>query len=199
MAEKIVSNKSNLQILHEDNHIIVINKRVGDIVQGDKTGDKPLSEIVKADSISAFEKASEPKILAVLLEGKFKSAYANRSEQSDYPNFKKENTNGKMIVIADGDVGRNQILKGKALPLGVDLLTQQQYGNGQFLENALAYLLDDTNIMELKNREIAVRLLDRQRIEEEKTYWQWLNMLLPIVIIALFAGLFYWLRKRKFA
>lgn len=47
MADKIVSNKSNLQILHEDNHIIVINKRVGDIVQGDKTGDKPLSEVVK--------------------------------------------------------------------------------------------------------------------------------------------------------
>ena len=47
MTEKIVSKKDNLQILHEDNHIIVINKRVGDIVQGDKTGDKPLSEIVK--------------------------------------------------------------------------------------------------------------------------------------------------------
>lgn len=47
MPEKIVSNKNNLQILHEDNHIIVINKRVGDIVQGDKTGDKPLSEVVK--------------------------------------------------------------------------------------------------------------------------------------------------------
>ena len=44
---KIVSDKTNLQILHEDNHLIVINKRVGDIVQGDKTGDKPLSEIVK--------------------------------------------------------------------------------------------------------------------------------------------------------
>ena len=47
MAEKIVSTKDNLQILHEDNHIIVINKRVGDIVQGDKTGDKPLSDVVK--------------------------------------------------------------------------------------------------------------------------------------------------------
>lgn len=47
MAEKIVSTKDNLQILHEDNHIIVVNKRVGDIVQGDKTGDKPLSDIVK--------------------------------------------------------------------------------------------------------------------------------------------------------
>lgn len=157
-----------------------------------------LSEIVKADSISPFEQVSEPKILAVLLEGKFQSAYANRIEQKDYPDFKKENANGKMIVVADGDIGRNQILKGQALPLGVDLLTQQQYGNGQFLENALAYLLDDTNIMELKNREIAVRLLDRQRIEEEKTYWQWLNMLLPLALIAIFAGLFYWLRKRKF-
>jgi 23S rRNA pseudouridine1911/1915/1917 synthase len=47
MAEKIISDKNNLQILHEDNHIIVVNKRVGDIVQGDKTGDKPLSEVVK--------------------------------------------------------------------------------------------------------------------------------------------------------
>lgn len=44
---KIISDKNNLQILHEDNHIIVVNKRVGDIVQGDKTGDKPLSEVVK--------------------------------------------------------------------------------------------------------------------------------------------------------
>lgn len=45
---KILSNKSNLQVLYEDNHIIVVNKRAGDIVQGDKTGDKPLSEVVKS-------------------------------------------------------------------------------------------------------------------------------------------------------
>lgn len=48
MVEKILSNKNNLQILFEDNHIIIINKRAGDIVQGDKTGDKPLSDVVKA-------------------------------------------------------------------------------------------------------------------------------------------------------
>ena len=48
MADKLLSNKNNLQVLHEDNHIIIVNKRVGDIVQGDKTGDKPLSEVVKA-------------------------------------------------------------------------------------------------------------------------------------------------------
>jgi 23S rRNA pseudouridine1911/1915/1917 synthase len=59
LAEKIVSNKSNLQILHEDNHLIVINKRVGDIVQGDKTGDKPLSEIVKEYIKDKYEKPGE--------------------------------------------------------------------------------------------------------------------------------------------
>ena len=56
---KIVSNKSNLQILHEDNHLIVVNKRVGDIVQGDKTGDKPLSEIVKEYIKDKYNKPGE--------------------------------------------------------------------------------------------------------------------------------------------
>jgi len=46
--EKTISDKNNLQVLFEDNHIIVVNKRPGDIVQGDKTGDKPLSEVVKS-------------------------------------------------------------------------------------------------------------------------------------------------------
>ncbi len=56
---KIVSNKNNLQVLHEDNHIIVVNKRVGDIVQGDKTGDKPLSEIVKEYIKQKYDKPGE--------------------------------------------------------------------------------------------------------------------------------------------
>jgi 23S rRNA pseudouridine1911/1915/1917 synthase len=59
LVEKIVSNKNNLQILHEDNHIIVVNKRVGDIVQGDKTGDKPLSEIVKEYIKDKYNKPGE--------------------------------------------------------------------------------------------------------------------------------------------
>jgi 23S rRNA pseudouridine1911/1915/1917 synthase len=56
---KIVSNKSNIQILHEDNHLIVVNKRVGDIVQGDKTGDKPLSEVVKEYIKEKYNKPGE--------------------------------------------------------------------------------------------------------------------------------------------
>ena len=56
---KVLSNKNNLQILHEDNHIIVVNKRVGDIVQGDKTGDKPLSEIIKEYVKEKYNKPGE--------------------------------------------------------------------------------------------------------------------------------------------
>ncbi len=56
---KILSDKNNLQILHEDNHLIVVNKRVGDIVQGDKTGDKPLSEVVKEYIKDKYNKPGE--------------------------------------------------------------------------------------------------------------------------------------------
>ena len=56
---KILSNKNNLQILHEDNHLILVNKRVGDIVQGDKTGDKPLSDVVKEYIKDKYNKPGE--------------------------------------------------------------------------------------------------------------------------------------------
>ncbi|WP_163516403.1 RluA family pseudouridine synthase [Gelidibacter japonicus] len=54
--EKILSNKDNLQVLYEDNHLIIVNKRAGDIVQGDKTGDKPLSEVVKSYIKDKYQK-----------------------------------------------------------------------------------------------------------------------------------------------
>ena len=158
-----------------------------------------LSEIVRADSLSEMEKPTPPRIFAVSLEGKFNSVYATRSERNSYPNFKANSAENKMIVIADGDIGRNQIFKGKALPLGEDLLTKQSYGNEQFLRNCLDYLLDDSNLMDLRNRNIEARLLDKTRIDEEKQNWQWINLLLPLGIIGILGGLFYWLRKRKFS
>ncbi len=157
-----------------------------------------LKEIASVDSLGQMEKPSTPKILAVALEGKFNSAYASRIERKSYPGFKTSSPENKMIVIADGDVGRNKVIKGKPLPLGVDLLTNEQFGNEQFLRNALDYLLDDSNLMELRNRNIEERLLDRQRITEEKSTWQWINLLLPLAIIGLIGGLFFWLRKKKF-
>lgn len=56
---KEVSTKDNLQVVHEDNHLIVVNKRVGDIVQGDKTGDKPLVDVVKEYIKDRYNKPGE--------------------------------------------------------------------------------------------------------------------------------------------
>ncbi|EJL71279.1 gliding motility-associated ABC transporter substrate-binding protein GldG [Chryseobacterium populi] len=157
-----------------------------------------LKEISSVDSLGQMEKPSTPKIYAVSLEGKFTSAYSSRIERKSYPGFKAQSPENKMIIIADGDVGRNKVIKGQPLPLGVDMLTNEQFGNEQFLRNALDYLLDDSNLMELRNRNIEERLLDRQRITEEKNNWQWFNLLLPLVAIGALGGLFFWLRKRKF-
>ncbi|MBO6184612.1 MAG: gliding motility-associated ABC transporter substrate-binding protein GldG [Chryseobacterium sp.] len=157
-----------------------------------------LKEIASVDSLGQMEKPSTPKIFAVALEGKFNSAYASRIERKSYPGFKASSPENKMIVIADGDVGRNKLHKGEPLPLGVDKLTDEQFGNEQFLRNALDYLLDDSNLMELRNRNIEERLLDRHRIADERTNWQYLNLFLPLAIIGLLGGLFFWLRKKKF-
>ena len=157
-----------------------------------------LEEINSVDSLGQIEKPSTPKIFAVALQGKFTSAYASRIERKSYPGFKASSPENKMIVIADGDIGRNKVVKGKPLPLGMDVLTQERFGNEQFLKNALDYLLDDSNLMELRNRNIEERLLDRYLINEERNYWQWFNLLLPLAIIGILGGLFFWLRKRKF-
>jgi len=62
----------------------------------------------------------------------------------------------------------------------------------QFLRNALDYLLDDSNLMELRNKNIEERLLDRHRIADERTNWQYLNLFLPLAINGLLGGLFFW-------
>lgn len=158
-----------------------------------------LTELANLDSLSVMEQPTTPKIFAVSLEGKFTSAYAARSEKNSFPDFKNNaSKDNKMIVIADGDVGRNQMMKGQPLPLGADLLTNQQYGNEQFLRNCLDWLLDDANLIELRNRNIEARLLDRRRIDEEKTNWQWFNLLTPLLILGALGGIFFWLRKKKF-
>lgn len=157
-----------------------------------------LAEIIKTDSLGEFDQPTPPKIFAVSVEGKFRSAYATRSERNIYPDFLRESQPNKMIVIADGDVGRNQIYKGKALPLGEDLLTKQSYGNDQFLRNALDYLLDDANLMELRNRNIEERLLDRQKIDDERAFWQWFNLLSPLALLAIIGAVIYETRRRKY-
>lgn len=138
-------------------------------------------------------------LFAVLLEGDFNSAYKNRVKPFETPLFKENATNNKMIVIADGDIGKNQILKGKPYDLNRDKWTNEQFGNKDFLLNSVDYLLDDVGLMELRNKTLKINILDKQKAFNERTFWQFLNIGLPLIILFAFGFVFNYLRKRKYS
>jgi ABC-2 type transport system permease protein len=140
--------------------------------------------------------------LAVLMEGSFSSVFQYRlgATQSDELPYKEGIEHNKMIVVADGDVLRNQRKKttGEIFPLGFDRYTQQQFGNKRFVLNCVDYLCDDSQLIDVRGKEIAIRLLNKTKVRKEKTMWQLVNMLLPIGILLIFGGVNHFLRKRKY-
>ena len=104
----------------------------------------------------------------------------------------------KMILIADGDVIKNDIIRNTPQELGFDRWTGQTYGNKEFLLNAVNYLLDDNGLINIRSKEIAVAFLDQQKIAKEKTKWQLINIALPLGLLALFGFIFGSIRKKKY-
>ncbi|HMR16701.1 MAG TPA: gliding motility-associated ABC transporter substrate-binding protein GldG, partial [Mariniflexile sp.] len=145
---------------------------------------------------ASFNKGNQN--LAVLLEGQFPSVYSNRVKPFK---LKKEITKSiptKMIVIADGDVIKNEVYRNSPQELGFDKWTGQTYGNKEFLLNAVNYLLDDNGLINIRSKKIAVTFLDQEKIASEKTKWQLINILLPLVLLAIFGVLFNYFRKKKY-
>ena len=105
-----------------------------------------------------------------------------------------------MIVISDGDILKNQVsADGRPYPLGYDHYTQQNFGNKNFLLNIADYMTDDSGLIDLRTKEIKIRLLDRPRIRVEKLYWQVFNNALPLGLLVIFAIFQHYMRKRKYA
>ncbi|WP_456439841.1 gliding motility-associated ABC transporter substrate-binding protein GldG [Psychroserpens sp.] len=136
--------------------------------------------------------------LAVLLEGEFTSVYKNRVKPFQLNNDKTNSVSTKMIVIADGDVIKNDVIKNKPQELGFDRITGRRFGNSEFLENAVNYLLNDDGLIYIRTKEVALQFLDPLKIEKEKTKWQIVNIAMPLVILALFGFVFSYVRKRKY-
>jgi ABC-2 type transport system permease protein len=140
--------------------------------------------------------------LAVLLEGKFVSLFQYRpGAKTDALPYKPFIENGKMIVVSDGDVIRNQRKEstGEIFPLGYDRYTNQQFGNKRFLLNCMDYLCDDSGIIEVRAKEIKLRLLDKGRLKTERLKWQLVNLFIPIAIMLIFGLVNKIIRKRKYA
>jgi len=146
---------------------------------------------------------STPKTVAVLLDGKFTSAFINRPVPEGITEnipILKQSQPTKMIVISDGDVFKNQVgSDGSPYPLGYDHYTQQTYGNKNLLLNIADYLTDDSGLIALRTKEIKLRLLNRPRIRGEKLYWQVFNNVIPLALMLIFAIFQHYIRKRKYA
>lgn len=148
---------------------------------------------------------SKGKNVAYLLKGSFPSLYANRIPQEivddQATDFMEESKPTAMIVVADGDIIRNQIdiRTRKPLPLGFDQYTQNTYANKEFIENAISYLVDGEGLIDIRSRELKVRLLDMTKINLERTKWQVINTLIPIVLIIGLGFIMAFIRKKKYS
>ncbi len=156
-----------------------------------------LQKALEQPSQDEFNKG--PQAMAVLLEGNFESVFKNRiSQLSTKLPFKELSETTKMIVISDGDVAQNQVSRGVALPLGYDNYEKRQYGNKDFILNSIDYLLEEEALIDVRTRELKMRLLDSQKINQERSFWQALNMLTPVLLIILFGMIKQYRRKKKY-
>ena len=145
---------------------------------------------------------SDPQPIAVLLEGRFKSTFKNRpipAQQENFSNRLDQSQPTQMLVLSDGDLFKNQVgADGSPYPLGYDRYTQQQYGNKALLLNAVDFMSGDGDLLNLRSKELKMRLLDKALVKADKSFWQIINVLLPLLMLAIFGFFQHWYRKRKY-
>lgn len=154
----------------------------------------------------SFNKSFIP--IVVLLEGKFNSLYANRLTQAGkdtatkytgVPFIASATKAGKQIVMGDADIVTNAITQTDGpLPMGTQPLENYTFANKDFLLNCLDYMIGNAAIIETRNKDFTLRLLDKTKLRQEKTFWQMINVLLPIILIFLLGFAMQYFRKKKY-
>ena len=165
-----------------------------------------LQSIKSEFELQSFTKSYLP--VAVLLEGKFKSLYANRftAEMKDtvekytgmpfLPSGIKAST---QIIVSDGDLVTNVITQSQgALNMGTQQFENYQFANKEFLLNCLDYLVGNAAIIETRNKDFTLRLLDKIKVREQKIMWQLINIVVPILLVLIITLCLQWRRKKQF-
>jgi len=146
--------------------------------------------------------------VAVLLEGKFQSFYTGRVSKAiadslnsyGVPFINKAEQDGKMIVVADGDIATNEISQQQGpLPMGHNFYTGHTFANKDFFLNSIEYLVNPSDILETRAKDYTLRLLDPIKVKEGKTLWQFINIATPILLVILFGFIYQQIRKRKYS
>src|SRR5690606_8040443 len=156
-----------------------------------------LNSVKTEDDLKTFNKGEIP--VAVLLEGTFTSLYRNRisaalrDSLNNYYNmpFMPSSVFTKMIVVSDADIALNVFSPQEGpLPMGYNQFTGMQYANKDFILNSIEYLVDPNQVLQARAKDITLRLLDVKKIESERSFWQMINIGLPIVILVMFGGIY---------
>ena len=145
-----------------------------------------------------------PYPVGVVLTGAFPSIFKNRPVPEGIIDTLSNEVHAvspnKMIVLADGNVLKNEINQEEQVPydLGWDRATQQQYGNKVFFLNMIDYLCDEKDIISLREKEVKLRLLDKVSIKQDRSFWQLINVCAPLLLLLCMGLMQQIIRKRKF-
>ncbi len=162
--------------------------------------------IKNEEDLNYFTKKQIP--VAVLLEGKFRSLFSNRLSKAQLDTLKQMQQNdfvstcleeNKMIVMSDADILLNAVSEQDGpLPMGMNSYTREQFANREFISNSLFYLTGGASIMGARAKTYQLRLLDKAKLDSDRIFWQFVNILLPLLFPFLMALIYPYLRKRKF-
>ncbi|MBC5773627.1 gliding motility-associated ABC transporter substrate-binding protein GldG [Pontibacter sp. KCTC 32443] len=159
-----------------------------------------LEEIRMEVNPEQYQAGEQP--VGYLLEGSFTSLFRNRRAPAGAAStaVKEQGVPTKIAVFSDGDLIRNDVnpRTGQAYELGFDRFNNIKFANKELAMNTIHYLLDSEGLINVRSKEIKLRPLDKVRVQEEKTFWQALNLIGPLVVLALFGITRYYLRKRKY-
>ena len=140
--------------------------------------------------------------VAVSLEGTFNSAFAHRmmpdSIVSDEP-IRKQSVTTRQVVVGSGSIIMNEVERNQVLPMGYDRYNQIQFSNRDFIANVLLWLTDSEGLIQLREKTVALRLLNDKRAHDERARVQAISTISPIAILALLGGVIWIIRKRKYA
>jgi len=165
-----------------------------------------LNSVQSEADLYTFTKSHIP--VAVLLEGKFSSLFANSigatvidslQRFTGLPFLKKGIKEAKQIVVSDADIVTNAVTKTTGpLPMGELPFEAFQFANKTFLLNAIDYLVNDNGLFESRNKVVVLRLLDKQKVADQKTFWQLITIAVPILILLMIGILVSFWRKKKY-
>lgn len=164
-----------------------------------------LETIKIASDPKQFDKQFVP--VAVLLEGKFKSLYANRMSPAAIDSLARTGKPflasglkpARIVLCADADVVMNEVGEQGPMPLGFNKDINYTFANSEFLSNVLEYCVNPSGILAARSKEYSLRLLDAEKTEDDKTFWQLVNIGGPLLVIFVSGFLFQLLRKKRYA